>query len=508
MSSKLPKGWIETSLSICCYITMGQSPPSNTYNFEKKGLPFFQGKAEFGYKYPVVVKYCSDPKRIAQANDILLSVRAPVGPTNRAKELCCIGRGLAAIRSWLDDSQQYVHYYLISKENWFSNQGSGSTFKAIGKEFLHDLPIPLPPLNEQKRIVAKLDAIMPRIEVVKERLDRVPEAIRRFRQSVLNNAVTGKLTEQWREAHPEVGNLENAIKAYCKQRLSKCSSTAQRKKVKAIYDSLESEAFAELPATWEYVFLKKICKTFQYGTSAKSAKQGKVAVLRMGNLQNGKIDWSDLAYTSNEKEIKKYLLKKGDVLFNRTNSPELVGKTSIYMGEHIAIFAGYLIRIGNCRNLLDSHYLNYALNTGYARKFCHREKTDGVNQSNINAQKLAHFEIPLPPLEEQKEIVRQAERLFALADKVEVRYQRAKERVDKLAQSLLAKAFRGELVSQDPNDEPAEKLLKRIEAERGKVKKATSTQDIYDKLEVAEKQIASGDMYDAESSLCRLRKQR
>ena len=150
-------------------------------------------------------------------------------------------------------------------------------------------------------------------------------------------------------------------------------------------------------------------------------------------------------------------------------SPELVGKTSIYSGEKKAIFAGYLIRINNYRHILDSLYLNYALNTGYAKEFCHREKTDGVSQSNINAQKLAHFEIPLPPLEEQKEIVRQVDKLFALADKVETHYQKAKARVDKLSQSVLAKAFRGELVPQDPNDLPAAELLKQILAEKDKM---------------------------------------
>jgi len=200
-----------------------------------------------------------------------------------------------------------------------------------------------------------------------------------------------------------------------------------------------------------------------------------------------KIDWSDLAYTSDDKEIEKYLLEKNTVLFNRTNSPELVGKTSIYNDEQKAIFAGYLIRINIYSDVLDSHYLNFALNTNYARDFCHRQKTDGVSQSNINAQKLAHFELPLPPIEEQKEIVRQVDKLFALADKVETHYQKARAYVDQLAQSVLARAFRGELVpteaelaeKQGYDFESAEKLLERITAEKARLeaelKKARKT---------------------------------
>lgn len=185
----------------------------------------------------------------------------------------------------------------------------------------------------------------------------------------------------------------------------------------------------------------------------------------MGNIQNGQIDWGDLVYTSADEDIAKYRMNKGDVLFNRTNSPELVGKTGIYKGEQPSIFAGYLIRIKSSE-LLNSKYLNYFLNTPYAHELCLKAKTDGVSQSNINAQKLGNFEIPFCRLEEQIEIVRRINTLLEVAVDIQVRYQRANIFVGKLTQSILAKAFRGELVPQDANDEPASELLKRIQAER------------------------------------------
>ena len=110
-------------------------------------------------------------------------------------------------------------------------------------------------------------------------------------------------------------------------------------------------------------------------------------VIRMGNLQGGEIDWKNLAYSDDKNDIKKYKLSTGDVLFNRTNSAELVGKTSIYRGEYPAIYAGYLIKLDYDRNILSGEYLNYVLNSPNAKEYCNRVKTDGVNQSNINAKK-------------------------------------------------------------------------------------------------------------------------
>jgi len=181
----------------------------------------------------------------------------------------------------------------------------------------------------------------------------------------------------------------------------------------------------------------------------------------MGNIQNGEIDWTSLVYTSDAGDIEKYTLRPNTVLFNRTNSPELVGKTGIYRDDRPAIFAGYLIRIVQGESL-DPEYLNFCLNTQSFKEYCLAVKSDGVSQSNINAKKLAGHTIPFADLREQHEIVRRVNALFRLADAVENRYAAGKAVVDNLAQSILAKAFRGELVPQEPTDESAEKLLERL----------------------------------------------
>jgi type I restriction enzyme S subunit len=459
MRNGLPQGWVEVKLPTVAQINMGQSPPSNTYNTKGKGLPFYQGKSEFRDLFPTPSKYCSDPLKIAEPEDILISVRAPVGPTNLCREKSCIGRGLASIRPLGELSNRYLLYYLRSIENWLSAQGTGSTFTAISKSDLEELTIPIAPLDEHRRIVKKLEKLLDKVGSCQKRLSNIPIILKRFRQSVLAAACSGRLTADWRENNKSKSAVEETIAAIREKREAVVKTPSQKERLRQIYESSEGNDSNSLPETWRFIALNKICDSFDYGTSAKSHPTGKIPVLRMGNIQNGKIDWTDLVFTSDENEIQDYLLKPNTVLFNRTNSPELVGKTAIYRGERPAIFAGYLIRM-NPSPELDPEYINLCLNTNYAREFCRGIRTDGVSQSNINAQKLGTFEVPFCSLNEQKEIVCRVKSLFAIADRIEERYSKARKQVNILTQSLLAKAFRGELVPQDPNDEPADKLFK------------------------------------------------
>ena len=158
-----------------------------------------------------------------------------------------------------------------------------------------------------------------------------------------------------------------------------------------------------LPNGWKKVKLGDILTAVDYGTAAKSDAIGKYPVLRMGNLENGYLVWDDLVYSSSEDEYAKYELEKGDILFNRTNSRDKVGKTSIYRGERPSIFAGYLIRL-KVNNECDPYYVNYCMNSKRFAEFCKSVRTDAIGQSNINAQVLQTYDFSLPPIEEQKKI--------------------------------------------------------------------------------------------------------
>ena len=166
--------WESLQLNKIAGLVMGQSPSSDSYNTEGEGMPFFQGKSDFGKVNPKIRMYCKSPKKLAHKNDILLSVRAPVGDVNIAEGTCCIGRGLAAISGQKEKSySKYIYYYLLWKKKELENIGVGSTFKAIGKKDIEKILIPLPPLDIQKKIATALDTANALIEKRKEQIEKL-----------------------------------------------------------------------------------------------------------------------------------------------------------------------------------------------------------------------------------------------------------------------------------------------------------------------------------------------
>jgi len=187
---RIPEEWEVVRLRDIALIIMGQSPPSSTYNKEGVGLPFLQGKMEFGSIYPSPVIYCSKPIKIAETNDVLISVRAPVGDVNLAPYRLCIGRGLAAIR-FNDKKADYLFYfyYLQRIKAFLEALGKGSTFKAIVKDDLEGLKVPLPPLDEQKKISEILSTADKRLEVERKR----KEKLERIKKALMDLLLTGKI---------------------------------------------------------------------------------------------------------------------------------------------------------------------------------------------------------------------------------------------------------------------------------------------------------------------------
>lgn len=278
-----------------------------------------------------------------------------------------------------------------------------------------------------------------------------------LRQKILDLAIHGKLVPQDPNDEPASVLLER-IKAE-KERLIKEGKIKRSKKSAKSSDTPHYPYL--LPNGWEWCNLEDIVCELKYGTSEKSLSVGKIAVLRMGNITNvGTIDYSNLVYSSNNEDIKLYSLEKDDLLFNRTNSSEWVGKTAIYKKEQPAIYAGYLIRIRPI--LIFSDNLNTVMNSSYYRNWCYNVKTDAVNQSNINAQKLSQLMIPIPPLKEQERIVVEVAKWISLIDTIKNSKEDLQTTIKQAKSKILNLAIHGKLVPQDPNDEPAIELLKRI----------------------------------------------
>lgn len=291
---------------------------------------------------------------------------------------------------------------------------------SINQKQIGSIEFPLPPLAEQQRIVDRIEGLFAKLDEAKEKAQAVVDGYEDRRAAILHKAFTGELTEEWRKTN----RVEQA--------------------------------------SWRQKSVDSICHSLKYGTAKKSEATGPVVVIRMGNLQQGEIDWTDLAFTTDEDDIEKYRLKPNDVLFNRTNSAALVGKTSIYRGEYPAIYAGYLIKLDYDHTVITGDYLNFALNTQDAKEYCNTVKTDGVNQSNINAKKIGAYKFPVPSKVEQEKIVEILKELLEKEKQAKEAAEQVIDQIDTMKKSILARAFCGELGTNDPADESAVELLKRV----------------------------------------------
>lgn len=295
----------------------------------------------------------------------------------------------------------------------------GAGLRHVTKAAFEETQIPLPPLEEQKRIVDRLRAAEERDAVARSHLESVLTSVGTGRSAILQSAYDLTILPERQRAHYAGGT--------------------------------------------PVVSVGDIATGLMYGSSAKSAPSGIVPVLRMGNIQQGELDWSDLVYTSDEQEIARYSLQPGDVLFNRTNSPQLVGKTALYRGERRAIFAGYLIRI-RCSDRMLPEYLTYCLNSPTARAYYRVVKSDGVSQSNINSRKLAVFQLPCPDIADQREIISRVQVALRKLTSVAEQTTRARDQIAVLRRQLVTQALTGQLGTRDLSDEPAAIQVERLVA--------------------------------------------
>ena len=367
-----------------CAITMGQSPDSSTYNKERNGLPFFQGNADFGEIHPSVRMWCSEPSKIARENDILISVRAPIGALNIANCECCIGRGLAALTVNNDIcTREYLWYALSSKIDELNSKGTGSTFKAVNKSTLSETEIPLPPLDEQRRIAATLDKVTDLISKRRQQLDKLDELVKARFVEMFGDPATN-------------------------------------------------------PKGWDKGTIRDVVTEVKYGTSKPAVEGGTYKYLRMGNITyDGHLDLTDLKYIDvPESELDKCTVKKGDVLFNRTNSKELVGKTCVYNLDETMVIAGYIIRV-RVNNRVLPEYLSAVLNSSYGKKTLAEMCKAIVGQANINAQELQNIQIVIPPLELQYEFLKVIQKI----EKINLPISRSLEKLQTLKKALMQEYF-------------------------------------------------------------------
>lgn len=377
-------------LKECCTIIAGQSPESKYYNSKEEGLPFFQGKADFGALYPNIRIYCSQPTKIAEKDDILLSVRAPVGPTNLSPGKVCIGRGLTAIRPGSSISLKYLLYFFRYYEAQLQKSGTGTTFKAITQNVIENIEVPVPSLDEQERIVFKIEELFSKLDASVAELKTAKEKLKVYRQAVLKEAFAGLSNK--RPIREMTSIVTSGSRGWAKY-----------------YDN----------------------------SGAK--------FIRIGNLTRDsiKIDLSEPKYVSPpvNAEGTRTKLQPNDVLVSITADlgsiglvTEMVGEA--YINQHIA-----LVRF---RNSGQSEFMAWYLRSDWGQKDLLKNK-HGAGKLGLSLEDIRDAVVPIVSDTKAQTIVSEINDRLSVCDSIEQTIDTSLQQAGALRQSILKQAFEGRI---------------------------------------------------------------
>lgn len=487
----LPEGWAWEPLGKLGSWTGGGTPSKANAAFWSSGtVPWVSPK---DMKVPVIgetedqitsdavegssAKYVPDGSVLMVMRSGILRHSFPVAVTDR---IVTLNQDLRALTPYNGISPSYVARYLALAASRILNDCSkdGTTVNSIEVAALERLPIPLAPSAEQQRIVARIDALFTEIAEGEAALAAARNGLGTFRRALLKAAVTGELTKDWRDANPVSETGHDVLARTAKTRLGKSDPKA-RARGATTAQPLDATALPALPESWAWATLGEVISRMEYGTSEKcDFSFDGVPVLRMGNVDFGSLTFTKIKYAP--KECAPPILQVGDLVFNRTNSAELVGKCAVYKGDiSPCSLASYLIRVR-----FDDTSPDFAalwINSAYGRRWIAANKSQQVGQANLSGGTLKGMYLPIPPPAETAEILRRvSDALSAAADTLTLLDAEAADAA-RLKQSILKAAFEGGLVPQDPADEPATALLARIAAnlstilaKRGRARKSNA----------------------------------
>lgn len=369
-----------------CNITMGQSPSSATYNENGDGLPFFQGAADFGKKFPMTRVWCSSPLKIAYAGDILISVRAPVGTMNIATSECCIGRGLAAIKVDQDAcDSNYFWFALESKISELNNKGSGSTFKAISKSILEETEIPLPELEEQRKIAKILTGI---------------ENISFARQ----------------------------------QQLAKLDELVKARFVEMFGDPMINSMHWPIYELSEYI---QFLTSGSRGWAKYFTDEGEYFIT-IKNVKNCKITLDDVQHIAppDNAEAKRTKVQAGDLLISITADLGRTGVVTQEIAEHGAYINQHLTCIRLNQSVVLPLYVAYYMESDAGKKQFQLKNQTGV-KAGLNFNSINTLKVMVPPLEKQRSFVSFVEQV----EKTKSSIQKNLKKIEILKKALVQRYF-------------------------------------------------------------------
>lgn len=414
-------------------------------------MPFFQGKAEFGSDYPAVRKWCHAPTKIAHSGDVLISVRAPVGPTNFANQICGIGRGLAAIRPRQATTSRWLRYWLLHTELELASQGTGTTFAAITGDVLRSHLCPIPPRHVQDQIVARIDALFSEIDEGVAALAEARAGVEVYRKALLKAAVTGELTADWRAANPSQETGEQLLARILADRRERWHADPKNARKRYVEPpGPDTDGLPELPEGWAWASLAQLSThEVRNGLSVKDTTEPtEVRALRLGALSGNEVDWSVFRYLPRTlASVEGYRLQDGDLLVSRANgSPELVGKASLSIDPpENMIFPDTAIRFRLLGGAELRQWIVRVWNSLLVRHQIARLAKTTAGILKISQGDISCIAVPIPSSREMNNASHLIEEGLSMARHHDLIQQLAGSTYT-LRQSILAAAFRGELV--------------------------------------------------------------
>ena len=400
MTTDLPPGWEWARVDELCEVTLGQSPPGSSYNGIGQGSPFLQGKAEFGTTYPSIRKWTTQPKKHAVAGSVLVSVRAPVGPTNLAPVDCSIGRGLAALKPREPISSEFILWAMRATENRLLEQASGSTFDAITGARLREHRIPVPPAAEQQQIVAAIEENFSRLDAVESAVANARRRLDALRSSIMD---------------------------------------------RAFYDDMKAERTAKIGD------LAEVSGGIQKQPKRRPLKN-RYPFLRVANVGRGQLDLTEVHEIELFKgEIDRFRLKQGDLLVVEGNgSVNQIGRASLWGGEiDECVHQNHLIRVRPGDELLPE-YLELCWNAPRTGQQVRAVASSTSGLYTLSTSKVKSIPIPVVPLSVQEEVVDVLEQRLRIIKLACSAAADAVARTRVLRRAVLARAFAGQLVPQKP----------------------------------------------------------
>ncbi len=483
--SELPKGWVESTISeITSYVQRGKGPK---YSEEVNSFPVINQKAirwfgiqEEHLKYVKPDTWASyTEERFVRSGDILWNSTG-TGTIGRA----CLLNDKEAAKAKVVDSHvtilrvnsavepRYLFYWIRSPKIQFDIESlsTGTTNQVeLSKTKVLETKIPLAPLNEQKRIADKLDSILAKVDRAQARLDKIPGILKRFRQAVLAAATSGELTREWRALNtgfsPILRNIQERKIAWAKENAQHNEAKRVLKRAQE-YPKHKPKLKIALPDTWGWESLED-CVLMIVDCHNKTAPyiQSGIPLIRTSNIRDGKFIWQDLRFVDDKTYAfwsKRCIPEQGDIIFTR-EAP--MGEAAIIPQDKKVCLGQRTMLLRPIEPLISAKYLLITImDPGFKSRSDSVAVGTGVKHYRVGD--VSNLAVPVPSVEEQAEIVRRVEKLFAYADQIEQYAQAAVRRVNNTTQTILERAFRGELVDQNQNDESAEQLIERIRKSR------------------------------------------